>query len=685
MTPSIRPFRADRLTPAYIGLVVTAGIIALALAVVGSPRSAVVGDHPIVFATFAVLLVATEARPMTYLADGGEVTASWTFAFALLFVAPAAACLSVVAATALGIDLVNGKPLARAAFNAAQFVLSLSAGILAASAITDLVLVPGQQPSLRWLIGAVVASAVAFSANSLLISVVLALNGGLPVIEMIRRSFGVNMGMDGVLLAMAPVFAIIGLDAWILVPLLLVTVWIIFRSASIALDNRHEATHDQLTGIANRRLFEDHAALLLTGAGRSGSRAGLIHLDLNGFKVINDRLGHYYGDLILREVAARLRDNRRAIDHVARLGGDEFAVLLGRIDSPADAHDVADRLRAALVAPMEIEGIPLGVGASLGVAVFPDHGQDLATLMKCADVATYEAKSSSTGVVVWEPRQESSPAGKLVLLSDLASALDAEELGVVYQPKLAVASGRITGVEVLLRWEHPTRGLVLPGRFMPQAEHTDLVTRITDFVLRSAVRQCVAWHDEGIRTGVAVNASARNLQDLRFPDRIRQLLAEHCLDPGWLELEITENAVMADEVRAASVLGHLRALGVRLSIDDFGTGYSSLATLRNLTLDAIKIDRSFVSGMAESAGDLSIVRSVIELGHNLGLGVIAEGVESVEVLDLLRELECDEFQGYLVTTPIDADAMGAWLRAGSFDVDRSQRQPERSAGPELAA
>ncbi len=650
--------------PLYLAVVIAGGAIVLTAMVRATPVADLAGPYPWVFVSFAVLLLATEARPMPYLTGGGEVTASWTFAFAMLFVAPPAGCLAVVVACSLLVDTIRSKSLLRAAFNASQFALSLAAGAYVGYQIADLAFRQGQSPTLLWLLAAATASGVAFGLNSLFIGVVLALHGGLPVGEVLRRSIWVNAGMDGVLLALAPIFARTGVNAWILLPLLLVTVWIILRSASIALNNRHEATHDLLTGIPNRRMFEDHAALLLQGTSRAHSRAGLIHLDLNGFKGINDRLGHYYGDLVLKEVARRLDDNRRAVDHVSRLGGDEFAVLLGHLSKPAEALDVAHRLLAVIEEPMDIEGVPLSVGASLGVSIYPDHGEDLTTLMQRADLATYEAKGSANNVVMWRPDSESNGPGKLALLADLSGAVDHHELDLVFQPKADVATGNITGVEALIRWQHPVHGTITPGRFMPQAEQTELIAQITDQVLDQAIGQCVAWHDAGIRLAVAVNASARNLHDLRFPARLQDLLYRHHLDPAWLELEITENTVMADPVRTASVLGHLRALGVRLSVDDFGTGYSSLANLRTLTIDTIKIDRSFVTDMTSRPGDLAIARSVVELGHNLGLRIVAEGVETMEVFELVRQLGCDEFQGFLLSPPAPAAELEPLLRRG---------------------
>jgi diguanylate cyclase (GGDEF)-like protein len=654
--------------PLYLAAVIVSGVSVLVVNLRATPLHELAGPHPWVFLTFAALLVATEARPLPFLSDGGEVTASWTFAFAMLFVAPPAGCLAVVVASSLLIDTIRAKQVIRSAFNACQFALSLAVGSWVGYLITDLALTRGQSPSVLWLAAAAAASATAFCLNAVFIGIVLALHAGLPVMEALRRSFFVNAGMDGVLLALAPIFARTGVNAWVLLPLLLITVWIILRSASIALSNRHEATHDLLTGIPNRRMFEDHAALLLDGTARAGCRAGLIHLDLDGFKGINDRLGHYYGDQVLKQVARRLHDGRRAVDHVSRLGGDEFAVLLGRIDTADDALDIARRLLAALQEPMDIEGVPLSVSASLGVSIYPDHGEDLTTLMQRADMATYEAKASAANVVLWRPETGLNGPGKLTLLADLSGAVDHHQLQLVFQPKANVTTGAITGVEALVRWLHPSHGLIPPGRFMPQAEQTELIAKITDLVLDQAITQCVAWHAMGIRVAVAVNASARNLHDLRFPARVQDVLERHHLDPAWLELEITENTVMADPIRTASVLGHLRALGVRLSVDDFGTGYSSLANLRTLTIDAMKIDRSFVTEMTSRPGDLAIARSVVELGHNLGVKVVAEGVETAEVLRLVSHLGCDEFQGYLLSRPKSAAEIEPLLRAGTCDL-----------------
>jgi diguanylate cyclase (GGDEF)-like protein len=641
----------------YTTAVIVAGWIALGWVWASTAHLGwdLLGPQPIIFVIFGGLLLATEMRPMPDLIGGGEVTASWTFALAMLFMAPPAVTLTIVAVVALTVDL--PKSIEKALFNASQFVLSLSVGLIFSSLIIDVDLAVSLTPGLRWVLGALTIAVVAFSLNSALISVVIALHQGLPIVETLRRSFLSNLGMDGLLLALAPVFAVIGLNAPLLVLPLLVTVAVIFRSASIALGNRHEATHDLLTGIANRRLFEDRSQMLLDGALSAGSRAALIHFDLDGFKAVNDRLGHHYGDEVLRKIAQRIKASSRSFDQVARLGGDEFAILLGRIETSDDAVLSAQRVLEVIEEPMEIEGVPLGISASLGVAIYPDHGEDLVTLTHHADMASYTAKRSGIGVSMWQSEDGSSMPGRLSLLGDLRRAVENDELSLVFQPIVETATDRIAGMEALVRWHHPTRQLILPEVFIRQAEQTDLVTPITDLILLKAISQCAAWHAGSLEVRVAVNVSARNLHDLRFPGRVAAILSQQGLEPQWLEIEVTENTVMADPVKSAAVLRELRGLGVSVAIDDFGTGYSSLASLRSLKLDRVKIDRTFITELDTNESDLMIARSVVELGNNLGLGTVAEGVETAAVLRIVRELGCHEYQGYYVCRPTDAESL----------------------------
>ncbi|MEZ5229410.1 MAG: EAL domain-containing protein [Acidimicrobiales bacterium] len=552
-------------------------------------------------------------------------------------------------------------------FNAGQFMLSLAFGNVVGSLIDDLSRVSDGDPvTLRWLVAVIAACAAGFAANSVFISVAVAFSQGLPVREMLRRSLGINAGMDRLLLALAPVFVVIGLDALILVPLLLFTVFDL-RSASIALRNKHEATHDELTGIANRRMFEDHAAMVVDASRADDLQFALVHIDLDGFKGVNDRLGHRYGDLVLIEIGRRLEAAERSTDQVARLGGDEFALLIADIDSDAKALAIAERVCAEITRPLEIEGVPLTVGASMGMALFPKHGDSIEELLHNADTAMYAAKRLGGGVQVFAGMKDDIGPKRVELLSELAVAIEKGQLSLAYQPKVDMVTGAVTTVEALLRWTHPVHGDVRPSWYMPQAEQTDLITPLTDHVIELALAQCRRWKNDGIDVGVAVNVSARNLHDLRLAARVADALERHQLPAAVLELEITENAVMEDPLRARTVLGDLRELGVSLAIDDFGTGYSSLSVLRDLDVDRIKIDRAFVTNVATCESDRSIVRSVVELGRNLGMKTIAEGVETVEALDVLRSIGCDEIQGFLFAAPLPSELLTPMLRQGRIE------------------
>jgi diguanylate cyclase (GGDEF)-like protein len=425
---------------------------------------------------------------------------------------------------------------------------------------------------------------------------------------------------------------------------------------------RHQATHDALTGLSNRTELHELGERLLAGAGRDGELAALLLIDLDRFKEVNDTMGHEQGDRLLVDVAARLRGLLRSSDILARLGGDEFAVLAA-LPNRGALGEVATRLHAALARPFDLGGVAIELGASIGIAVQPDHGDDVSTLLRHADVAMYEAKRSATSIETYHPERDPYSAERLALLGELRRALDKDELVLHFQPKVALESGAVIGVEALVRWQHPERGLLGPGDFLSLAERTGLIADITRWVLDAGVRQCGEWRREGIDLPVAINLAAANIVDSTLPDAVAETLRRWDVPGHRLECEISEDTVMGDPRRATDVLERLRALGVRLSLDDFGTGHSSLSYLKRLPLDEVKIDRSFVIGMAEDSSDAAIVRSTIDLARHLGLAVVAEGVETAEVLDVLASLECDVAQGFLLSRPLPAGELGAWLAA----------------------
>ena len=427
-------------------------------------------------------------------------------------------------------------------------------------------------------------------------------------------------------------------------------------------DSRYQALHDALTGLPNRTMFRSEVDAAIR---RSPSAPfAVLLMDLDKFKEVNDTLGHHNGDRVLITAAARLQASSRPTDLVARLGGDEFGILLDGVPSAEDAMALARRLVDAMGAPFSVEDLTLEVGASIGIALYPLHGADVDTLVQRADVAMYEAKRGYRGCAVYSPDQDSYSPARLALVTDLRRAIDAGELGVVYQPKVDLRNGLVIGAEALVRWHHPQRGDVPADEFVPVAEHTGLLRPLTLLVLDRALAACAGWRAEGYPLVVAVNLSVRNLLDPELPSDVERLLARHDVPADALELEITESALIADPARSESGLHRLRELGVGIAIDDYGTGYSSLAYIRRMPVTALKIDKSFVMGMATDENDGVIVRSTIDLGRNLGLAVVAEGVEDPETWATLLEYGCEVAQGYYFGRPMSDEAFRSLIRNG---------------------
>jgi diguanylate cyclase (GGDEF)-like protein len=438
----------------------------------------------------------------------------------------------------------------------------------------------------------------------------------------------------------------------------------------------HQALHDDLTGLANRRLLREDAGHALARSGREATRVAVLLIDLDGFKEINDTLGHGVGDRLLQQVGERLADTVRGADSVARLGGDEFAVLAVGLQPVDEPDHLAARLQQALHLPFHVEGLTLDVEASIGVAVAPEHGKDIDTLLRCADVAMYAAKADRAGVAVYAPRFDEHTPQRLAMLGELRRALEGQEQLVLhYQPKVSLDEDGLVGVEALLRWHHPTRGLVAPGDFLPTAEGAGLIHDLTRYVLAAALRQSAVWQGQGQPIPVSVNVSTRCLLDLSLPDRVAELLSLHGVPADLLVLEITETTIMADPGRALTVLQRLSEQGIHISIDDFGTGYSSMSYLRRLPVDEIKIDRTFVSDLAGHEYDPALVRTMVDLGHSLGLNVVAEGVEDTQTLTRLSALGCDVAQGYLTGRPMPAEQLTSLLRG-----PRSRQRAGRGLG-----
>ncbi|MBI3771199.1 MAG: EAL domain-containing protein [Gammaproteobacteria bacterium] len=446
---------------------------------------------------------------------------------------------------------------------------------------------------------------------------------------------------------------------------------------------------DQLTNLPNRALFNDRLAQMILSSKRRGEKLGVLLLDLDGFKEVNDTLGHHVGDVLLQQVGERLQRILRAsstlarvssedepyypdgqtaddVSTVARLGGDEFAVLLPALKNVDGAIKVAKRIVEVLDSPIEIEGNNVIVTGTLGIAMYPEHGEDGATLLRRVDIALYVAKNIQSSFSVYDAAYDRHSVNQLALKAELRAGIEQDQMILFYQPKLNIARGCVTGVEALIRWRHPERGMIPPDQFIPLSEQRGLIGPLTDWVIRRALLQYKEWQRQGIELQVAVNLSSRVLYDLSLPNRIESTLRDLELPPSALCLEVTEQATMQDPKRAMEILNRLDQMGVSLSIDDFGTGYSSLGYLKNLPVDEIKIDKSFVMEMEKSENDAKIVHATIDLAHNLGLRVVAEGVENELVLKMLRSLNCDYVQGYHLARPLPPEDLVEWIRKSEW-------------------
>jgi diguanylate cyclase (GGDEF)-like protein len=423
----------------------------------------------------------------------------------------------------------------------------------------------------------------------------------------------------------------------------------------------YQITHDHLTLLPNRILLRERLEQALHEEQPESRSIALLVMDLNGFKEINHTLGHQTGDILLQQVGQRLKESLNEDAMVARLGGDEFAVLLTSGPDASNAAAVATKILTTLEEPFELNKLQVNVHASIGIALSPEHGNDADGLFQKADIAMYVAKRKKNGFAVYTSEQNHNNRRQLSLMAELRRAMTEDQLFLVYQPKINLRTGRIYGVEALVRWKHPALGIIRPARFISLAEQTGLIMPLTLWVLHEALRQCHAWQKMGLDVTTAVNLSVWNLQSQELPDQISGLLKTCAVEPDLLQLEITESAIMMDPARSMETLKRINHMGLKFSIDDFGTGYSSLAYLKKLPVQEIKIDRSFVCNMATDRDDLVIVRSTVDLGHNLGLHVVGEGVEDQETLERLSELDCDAAQGFYISRPLPATELTHWL------------------------
>jgi diguanylate cyclase (GGDEF)-like protein len=654
-----------RLQPVHIFCV---SIGALGIALLGV-LVAVYPPHLVQFSTFsfwalAVSVLLGELLPIEIprMSGDGEVTVSTMFSFALLLsVGLVPALVAQLAASAIQ-DLMAGKRWWRVGFNMGQYAITLAIAAMVLALVVGHQAPLGSSFSVEDLLAVGAAAGAFFVVNLLLVTRATTYHDGTPIISALKSDLIFSLSVGAVLLCFAPAVVTVLDFSPALFPLLfmpLLAVYSAGRQAVRMAKAEHQATHDSLTELPNRRWFREEVARALAEPG--SKRAAILLVDLNRFKEVNDTLGHHHGDLVLRQVGPRLEGAFRESDIVARLGGDEFAVFMPNVSESQAAHSAVQRFQMALKTPIEADGISIELDASVGVAWYPDHGDDVDTLLQRADVAMYRAKATHAD---WERYDEAhdhhSPA-KLALMSDLRNAIDNGQIIAHYQPVLDLRTGRVDAVEALVRWNHPDLGLLAPGAFLEMAEHTSLIKPLTRRVIDTSLRQLAEWQALGLDMTMSVNISVRSLLDPAFPGQVAEALAEVDISPSLVKLEITESTIMADPRVAKRVLDELSAMGLTLSIDDFGTGYSSLAYLKDLPVDEVKIDRSFVMNMGKGDSDAVIVRSTIDLGHHLGLQVVGEGVEDEAALERLRELRCDRAQGYFISRPTPGRDLTAWL------------------------
>jgi diguanylate cyclase (GGDEF)-like protein len=615
--------------------------------------------HPALFGFMVVMLLLSELSVITVVRreGSGEITQSPLFLFALLLAAgtaPAALALAIASALA---DLAHRKNALRIAFNVGLYTFAVWAAgyVLAMGSRTHVFL---SNPELVTSdLAVLTASAFVFNLTCMVLSAVaVALYTKVSLREHFRRDTWYQLRTSGALVALSPAIVLAARHSLLLLPAFLVPMWAFYRSAKISIAREHDASHDSLTGLPNRNLLNERLreALAVT------DQLAVMLIDLDHFKEINDTLGHQTGDALLCHVGERLQGIAGTGALVARLGGDEFAVLLPHVDSDA-AFAAAHRLLDALNERFHVGEFALNVEGSIGVALYPDHGTDPETLIRCADVAMYLAKEGRHGVERYTAERDQHSRRRLALISDLRHAIEQDELVLHYQPKVDLHTRVVTGMEALVRWQHPTLGLLSPAEFIPLAERTIHMNALTRWVLDEALRQCRRWRDQDLWLAVAVNLPMQALLDAEFPAVVADALVAHGVPAAWLEFEVTESSIMADPERATAVLAQLNAMGVRLAIDDFGTGYSSLSHLKHMPVDTMKIDKSFVMDMAEDPDDAVIVNSTVNLARTLGLRTVAEGVEDQRTLELLTRLGCDAIQGYYISAPRPSEQLDNWL------------------------
>ncbi len=654
-------------------VIATGAIVLLAMAVLRLPE--LLQDPSTTLIVLAAAVLLAELAPVHLGPRDGEVAASTTFTFALLL-SNGAAAAAIAAAVAIVIaGMIDRRPTERVALAAAQSTITLGlAGLVLAqfaSVGSPVHFTVFDLPPLAFAAVTMLAVGGALSAATMIF------RGGRVADRSLWTDVASHTATEGILLGQAP-FALLALDyAPVVAPLLVLPLFAVQRAGRHASVSERLALHDTLTGLANRALFADRTTQALLAARRDNTPIAVMLIDLDRFKEINDTLGHHVGDDVLRTMSERFRDVLRDGDTVARLGGDEFAILLPTPKRPEDSLRVATKLREVACAPISLaDDVHVSVDASIGIAWYPTHGDDVETLMQRADVAMYQAKRGGSGAAFYQRDRDDSSVAKLTLGTLLRSAVEEGAIDVHFQPRVDPVSGTVMGAEALARWTHTERGAIPPTTFIPVAEQTGLIIPLTFHVLHEALRRAGAWHAADLELDISVNVSARALLERTLPARIEGLLRFHQVPAHRLILEVTELATLTQSDSVVPVLERLVALGVTISIDNFGTGLSSLEYLKRLPVGELKIDRSFVLGLATNERDAAIVACAVDLGHRLGLRVVAEGVESVEVRTALTRMGCDQVQGVLFSPAVSAE---------NFEIEARRHLPPHAQVMPLAS
>jgi diguanylate cyclase (GGDEF)-like protein len=663
----------------YLAAVTVVGLAVFA-AVVPSLRGPALRElagHPL-FWVLAALALVGELRPIAppgkFPSDAGATSLTFCFAALLYWGFPAAAVLRC--ATMLLAALAGRQAPLRAAFKAAQSTLGLgaAAAVLGAAGLRPAPLAP-------WVLTGrdvgpfVLAALTYFACTFTLVGIAVALHGRTPILAALRRTLPYQAFVDLVLLSAAPLVVVVMGRSVLLVLLFLLPLAAVYANAAMSLQREHQALHDELTGLPNRTLLTRTSMDALAGVARSGGSCGFLLLDLDRFKEVNDTLGHPVGDRLLRVIAHRLARSVRPGDMVARLGGDEFAVLLPAVRTASVAREVASRLRAALAEPIRLEGISFEIEASIGIAIYPRDASTVDGLMQRADVAMYLAKERRSGVEAYVARADRHSLARLSLLGDLRRGIDHGEFELHYQPKVFLADGRTAGMEALVRWRHPSRGLLTPGAFLPLVAQSFLMRDLTTHVLDTALKQAWLWRQGGLPVQLSVNVSPRDLLDAGLVAAIESGLTSCGLPPETLLLEISERALTGEAATTAPMVAALAAIGVSLSLDDFATGRASLGRLRCLPVSEIKIDSSFTARLPGNADDGLIVTALVDLARALGIRSVAKGVESADASAALRAMRCDAAQGWHFSRPLNAASATAWL---ADDRARGAARPKKA-------